>query len=45
VELDGRSVDPLAIPIVDDGETHDVVVVLGRPRLAATRPADQTARA
>jgi cellobiose phosphorylase len=27
--LDGRSVDPDRIPLADDGETHDVEVVLG----------------
>jgi len=27
--LDGVSVNPRAIPLHDDGETHDVVVVLG----------------
>jgi cyclic beta-1,2-glucan synthetase len=28
-ELDGRAVDSRAIPIVDDGGTHRVVVILG----------------
>jgi len=28
--LDGRATDAGAIPIVDDGETHEVRVVLGR---------------
>jgi cyclic beta-1,2-glucan synthetase len=28
-EVDGSAADALAIPLVDDGETHDVVVVLG----------------
>jgi len=27
--LDGKAVDPLAIPLVDDGRTHEVLVVLG----------------
>ena len=31
-ELDGASVDARAIPLVDDGGTHDVRVVLGVPR-------------
>ena len=31
VEVDGSPVDPHAIPIVDDGETHIVSVVLDRP--------------
>ena len=30
-ELDGRPVDPAAIPLVDDGGTHQVRVVLGEP--------------
>jgi hypothetical protein len=29
--LDGISVDPRAIPLRDDGKTHDVDVVLGNP--------------
>jgi cyclic beta-1,2-glucan synthetase len=29
--LDGAAVDPDAIPLVDDGETHAVAVVLGKP--------------
>ena len=28
-ELDGRSVDPRAIPLTDDGELHHVRVLLG----------------
>jgi cyclic beta-1,2-glucan synthetase len=35
VDVDQRAVDPQAIPIIDDGETHDVLVVLGQPRLVA----------
>ncbi|MFL6279910.1 MAG: GH36-type glycosyl hydrolase domain-containing protein [Vicinamibacterales bacterium] len=30
-ELDGSAVDPDAIPVLDDGQTHSVVVVLGDP--------------
>jgi cyclic beta-1,2-glucan synthetase len=30
-ELDGVAVDPLAIPVVDDGQSHEVVVQLGDP--------------
>jgi cyclic beta-1,2-glucan synthetase len=30
-EMDGAPVDPRAIPIVDDGRTHEVVIVLGTP--------------
>ena len=29
-ELDGRPVDPSAIPLVDDGQTHRAKVVMGR---------------
>ena len=29
-ELDGSAVDPNAIPLVDDGATHQVRVVLGK---------------
>jgi cyclic beta-1,2-glucan synthetase len=28
-ELDGTAVDPRAIPLLEDGKTHDVVVELG----------------
>jgi cyclic beta-1,2-glucan synthetase len=31
-ELDGVAIDPRAIPLRDDGETHEVAVVLGTPR-------------
>jgi len=31
VELDGAAVDPRAIPLLEDGRTHDVVVELGEP--------------
>jgi cyclic beta-1,2-glucan synthetase len=30
-EVDGAAVDPDAIPLLDDGRTHHVVVVLGDP--------------
>jgi cyclic beta-1,2-glucan synthetase len=29
-ELDGRSVDPSAIPVIDDGQPHQIKVVMGR---------------
>ena len=32
VTLDGVDVDPEAIPLVDDGEVHNVSVILGTPR-------------
>jgi hypothetical protein len=32
VELDGVPIDPRAIPLRNDGATHDVAVVLGKPR-------------
>jgi cyclic beta-1,2-glucan synthetase len=37
-DLDGAQIDPDAIPLVDDGETHQVVVELGDPaaRIAAS---------
>jgi cyclic beta-1,2-glucan synthetase len=35
--LDGRPVDPLAIPFVDDGAVHEVEVVLGPALPGATR--------
>jgi hypothetical protein len=31
-ELDGVAVDAHAIPLQDDGETHEVVIVLGVTR-------------
>ena len=39
-EIDGLSADAQAIPLVDDGETHDVVIVLGNARVpvAHSRP-------
>jgi hypothetical protein len=27
--MDGAPVDPLAIPLLDDGSTHDVTIALG----------------
>jgi len=36
--LDGAAVDPRAIPLLDDGDEHDVAIVLGVPR-----PADEPA--
>ncbi len=32
--LDGAAVDPQAIPLVDDGQTHEVAIVLGESRTA-----------
>ncbi|MGH2400935.1 MAG: hypothetical protein ACRDF6_13955, partial [bacterium] len=37
--LDGEAVDPMAIPLVDDGRAHEVRVVLGTPTESVTRPA------
>jgi cyclic beta-1,2-glucan synthetase len=37
-ELDGEPVDPMAIPLVDDGATHDVIVVLGDRRTMPRSP-------
>ena len=36
--LDGDSIDPRAIPLRDDGTTHDVAVVLGNPSAPEGRP-------
>jgi cyclic beta-1,2-glucan synthetase len=36
-ELDGAPVDPAAIPLVDDGGTHEVRLVLGDPGPAAAK--------
>jgi cyclic beta-1,2-glucan synthetase len=45
VELDGTHVDPEHIPLVDDGETHDVAVVLGpRARTADEATPSMTGR-
>lgn len=38
-ELDGEHVDPRAIPLVDDGGTHNVRIIIGTPALTATRGA------
>jgi cyclic beta-1,2-glucan synthetase len=38
-ELDGVSTDARAIPLVDDGRTHDVIVVLGDPGPSGLRTA------
>jgi len=35
--LDGAPVDSSAIPLADDGQTHDVAIVLGKTPQAATR--------
>ena len=43
-EIDGVSVDPLAIPLRDDGNTHDIAVVLGDPSAVAGGIADHEAR-
>jgi cyclic beta-1,2-glucan synthetase len=37
-ELDGKAVDPRAIPLVDDGATHHVRMVLGDAKPSAVRP-------
>ena len=42
-ELDGAPVDPLAIPLVDDGGAHSVRVVLGERPKAAGRSARSSA--
>ncbi|MGH7646400.1 MAG: hypothetical protein ACREMR_12550, partial [Gemmatimonadales bacterium] len=38
-ELDGTPVDPAAIPLVDDGATHRVRVVVGEQALGKARTA------
>jgi len=38
VDVDGVAVDPDAIPMLDDGRTHDIVVVLGDPAVHALPP-------
>jgi cyclic beta-1,2-glucan synthetase len=43
-ELDGAPIDPEAIPVLDDGQTHTVVVQLGDPR-ARIAAASMTATA
>ncbi|HET8679514.1 MAG TPA: carbohydrate-binding protein, partial [bacterium] len=37
--LDARAVDPLAVPLVDDGAVHEVRVVLGTPKEEVTTSA------
>jgi cyclic beta-1,2-glucan synthetase len=37
-EIDGRPANPLAIPLEDDGETHQIAVVMGRPGTADVDP-------
>jgi cyclic beta-1,2-glucan synthetase len=37
--LDGVPIDPRAIPLLDDGETHDVAVVIGKAGAGDSRPA------
>jgi cyclic beta-1,2-glucan synthetase len=43
-QVDGVAVDPRAIPLVDDGGTHDVRVVLGAAAAAATSGSPGRAR-
>jgi cyclic beta-1,2-glucan synthetase len=38
VVLDGAKVNPAAIPLVDDGRTHRVQVVMGEPAKSSSRP-------
>ena len=42
-ELDGAPVDPRVIPLIDDGGTHDVRLVLGSPKRLRRTVADQGA--
>ncbi|MCM2316304.1 MAG: hypothetical protein NDJ92_14240 [Thermoanaerobaculia bacterium] len=44
VELDGRPVDPAAIPLADDGLAHGVRVVLGPERGITSGLAQSQAR-
>jgi hypothetical protein len=37
-DLDGEPADPATIPLVDDGATHRVVVVLGERIQSTPRP-------
>jgi cyclic beta-1,2-glucan synthetase len=41
-ELDGAPVDARAIPLSDDGESHDVAIVLGKARATAGATSRQT---
>jgi cyclic beta-1,2-glucan synthetase len=36
-EVDGLPADPQVIPLRDDGQTHDVVIVLGEATASAAR--------
>jgi cyclic beta-1,2-glucan synthetase len=38
-ELDGAAIDPEAIPLLQDGKTHDVVVEIGAPDTRAVSTA------
>ena len=38
VDVDGIAVDPDAIPMIEDGWTHDVAVVLGDPTAGTLPP-------
>ena len=42
-QLDGLAVDPCAIPLVDDGDTHQVRLVLGSPKPRTQTVATQSA--
>jgi cellobiose phosphorylase len=44
-ELDGVPVDPEAIPLLEDGKTHQVVVELGDPAVQGTGASVKTAQA
>ena len=44
-ELDGAAVDPAAIPLADDGRTHEVRLVLGAARRTPTASAEPPLRA
>ena len=39
ISLDGDEVEPTAVPIVDDGRSHDVVVIMGEREMPQTRRA------
>ena len=45
-ELDGAAIDPDAIPLLDDDQTHNVVVELGEPaaRVASSVPRSARSR-
>jgi cyclic beta-1,2-glucan glucanotransferase len=44
-DVDGRPVDPAAIPFLDDGGTHEVRVLLGAPETLMAPPAKSAASA